>query len=291
MAARDHRDALLEQLAQALGSKVIDLRPLSGGCVAEAWKARLADGRLLAVKRDDPQRSTLPLEGWMLEYLRTYSAAPVPLVHYAAPGLLAMDYIEHDGNLDAAAQRHCAEIIASCHGVRGPAFGLDRDTLIGALPQPNTPTYEKWVPFFRDKRLLAMARLALKEHRISHALMVRIERLAERLDQYLEEPKSPALLHGDLWGGNVLTRNGKLVGLIDPAIYYGHPEIELAFSTLFNTFGKPFFDAYGAFHKLSSDFFAVRRDLYNLYPLLVHVRLFGSSYLGGIESTLGRLGL
>lgn len=290
MAARQSGASLAEQLAQVLESSVTDLRPLSGGCVAEAWKARLADGRVVAVKRDDPARSTLPLEGWMLDYLRHHSPLPVPEVYHAGPGLLVMAYIDHDGGgFDAETQRHCAEVIAAGHAMRWERFGLDRDTLIGALPQPNRPA-GRWIPFFREQRLLFMAREALKERRITAELMTRIERLADRLEQYLDEPEYPALLHGDLWGGNILTRNRRLVGLIDPAIYYGHPEIELAFSTLFNTFGKPFFDAYAALRGLSKDFFTIRRDLYNLYPLLVHVRLFGSSYLGGIESTLNRLG-
>ncbi|HOV61511.1 MAG TPA: fructosamine kinase family protein [Candidatus Hydrogenedentes bacterium] len=290
MVARASGASLPEQLALVLGSAVMDLRPLSGGCVAEAWKARLADGRLVAVKQDDPTRSTLPLEGWMLRYLRQRSPVPVPEVYHAGPGLLVMAYIDHDGgNFDAITQRHCAEVIAACHATRWDRFGLERDTLIGALPQPNPPS-DRWLPFFREQRLLHMAREALKERRIPAGLMARLERLADRLDRYIDEPEYPSLLHGDLWGGNILTRNGRLVGLIDPAVYYGHPEIELAFSTLFNTFGKPFFDAYAAIRGLSKDFFALRRDLYNLYPLLVHVRLFGSSYLGSIESILARLG-
>ena len=290
MAVGQRGTSLAEQLAQVLGSPVIDLRPMSGGCVAEAWRARLADGRVAAVKRDDPDQSTLPLEGWMLDYLRRHSPLPVAEVYHAGPGLLVMAYIDHDGcGLDAQTQRHCAEVIAAGHAIRWDRFGLERDTLIGALHQPNSPA-RRWIPFFRDQRLLYIAREALKERRISDGLMRRIERLADRLEQYLDEPEHPSLLHGDLWGGNILTRNGRLVGLIDPAIYYGHPEIERAFSTLFHTFGKPFFDAYAALRRLSKDFFTIRRDLYNLYPLLVHVRLFGSSYLGGIDSTLTRLG-
>ena len=109
--------------------------------------------------------------------------------------------------------------------------------------------------------------------------MRRIERLAERLDDYLIEPAFPSLLHGDLWTGNVLTRSGRVAGFVDPAIYCGSPEIELAFGTLFGTFGEAFFEAYASAMPLEPGFHELRLSLYNLYPRLVHVRLFGSSYL------------
>ncbi len=115
--------------------------------------------------------------------------------------------------------------------------------------------------------------------------------MAARIGDYLIEPAHPSLLHGDLWTGNVLVRQGRIAGLVDPAISCGHPEIELAFTTLFGTFGRSFFAAYESVLPLEPGFHEVRSDLYNLYPRLVHVRLFGAGYLGGIEQTLARLGI
>ena len=136
-----------------------------------------------------------------------------------------------------------------------------------------------------------MTREAHREGRLPSALCHRLERLAEKLEQYLEEPAHPALLHGDLWTGNVLVNGDRIAGFIDPAIYCGHPEIELAFTTMFGTFGRAFFEAYHAISPIAPGFHDLRRDLYNLYPTLVHVRLFGSSYLPPIEALLRRLGL
>ncbi|NTV46695.1 MAG: fructosamine kinase, partial [Chlorobiales bacterium] len=85
-------------------------------------------------------------------------------------------------------------------------------------------------------------------------------------------------------------RNGKIAAFIDPAIYYAHPEIELAFITLFSTFGRHFFDAYNERSGIRRGFFEERRDIYNLYPLLVHTRLFGGHYLHSAESILSRFG-
>lgn len=106
-----------------------------------------------------------------------------------------------------------------------------------------------------------------------------------------QSPPFPSLLHGDLWTGNVLVRDGRVAGLVDPPICRGHREIELAFATLFGTFGSDFFDAYASTLPLAPGFHEERRDIYNLYPRLVHVRLFGSGYLAGIDATLRRCAL
>ncbi len=253
---------------------------------------RLQDGRHLAVKArskgsDGPG---LALEGTMLSELARLSDLPVPRVHVSEPDLLAMDFIENDGApITPSVERDAARLIAALHATPRPHFGFARDTLIGPLPQPN-PMSPLWVPFFRDHRLLHMARAASDEGRLPAPLLLRLEKLAARLDDYLLEPSHPSLLHGDLWTGNVLVRGNRIAGFVDPAISFGHPEIELAFTTMFGTFGRAFFAAYEALSPLEPGFHEVRRDLYNLYPALVHVRLFGASYLSGVEATLARLG-
>jgi fructosamine-3-kinase len=256
------------------------------------FKVDLADGRRLAVKaRQASARVDLRLEGYMLCELAKHSALPVPAVHFAEPDLLVMDFIETDGGgITPQVERHAAELIAALHATPRPSFGYERDTLIGPLPQPN-PQSDRWIPFFRDYRLLAMARAAQAEGKLPPKLLTRLERLAERLDTYLAEPRHPSLLHGDLWTGNVLVRGERIAGFVDPAIYCGHPEIELAFTTMFGTFGRPFFEAYEALLPLEPGFHELRSALYKLYPTLVHVRLFGSAYLPPIERTLAHLGL
>ena len=94
-----------------------------------------------------------------------------------------------------------------------------------------------------------------------------------------------------MWTGNILCRGDRIAGFVDPAVYYGDAEIELAFSTLFGTFGQPFFRRYQELRPLEPGFFEQRRDLYNLYPLLVHVRLFGGSYVDSVDRTLSRFGV
>jgi fructosamine-3-kinase len=118
----------------------------------------------------------------------------------------------------------------------------------------------------------------------------RIDRFSEGLDRLIEEPDHPSLLHGDVWTTNVLAEGDRITGFFDPAVYYGHPEIELAFITLFSTFGEAFFRRYDELRGIRPGFFEVRRGIYNLYPLLVHVRLFGGGYLSGVERVLDRHG-
>ena len=282
-------DFLPEIVTRELGTTIISSRPLSGGCIGEVSRIDLADGRRIVAKVDRGGKPKLDIEGYMLRYLREHSALPVPEVLWSEPKLLLMSFEPGESHFSARGQAHAAELLAALHSVAGPAFGLERDTLIGGLHQPNTPS-SSWVDFFREHRLLHMARLAHHEGQLPATLLKRLEHFAGDLDKFIAEPPHPSLLHGDVWTTNVLAENHRITAFLDPAVCYGHPEIELAFTTLFGTFGPAFFEAYNAIRPIAPGFFEVRRDLYNLYPLLVHVRLFGSSYLSGVSAAISRHG-
>ena len=277
------------EIEKALGKPPTSVGPLSGGSVAEVYRAAVPEIGEVVVKVDRSRRPTLDVEGYMLEYLASHSTLPVPKVFHAAPELLIMEMLPGDSHFSSNAQIHAAELLGELHGVRAERFGLERDTLIGSLHQPNT--FEtSWVQFFREHRLLHMAGEAHGSGRIGKKLLGRIEAFAGGLDGRLEEPGHPSLLHGDVWTTNVLADDHHITGFIDPAVYFGHPEIELAFITLFSTFGSAFFNRYNELRPISAGFFEERRDIYNLYPLLVHVRLFGGGYVGSVESTLQKFG-
>ena len=282
---------LSQRIEQALGRTPTSARPLPGGCIGEVVKLAFADGGAPAVAKLAPDGGLEP-EGYMLRVLAERSDLPVPQVLYSDDTLLLMTLIDGQGSLNAAAQRDAAEHVARLHAVRGDKFGLERDTLIGPLHQPN-PRTDRWLDFFRDHRLRYMADVALKRGSLDAKQRDRIERFAHKLEQYLEEPAHPALLHGDMWGGNVLPRTDpggdRIAGFIDPAVYYGHPEIELAFSTLFATFGQPFFERYAELAPFEpKGFFEARRDIYNLYPLLVHAAAFGGGWGEQAMRTIAR---
>ena len=281
--------AVQARVTAALGLPAGPLSPLGGGCVGDVFRTDLAGGRTVVVKAGDPG-SALDVEGYMLAALGQRSRLPVPGVLHAEDTLLVMDWIPNRGGLSTESQIHAADLLADLHAVTAPLFGLERDTLIGGLHQPNPPT-PRWLDFFRDQRLLDMGRRALEAGRLPAPFMGRLEALAGRLDRYITEPARPSLIHGDMWTGNVLCDGPRIAGFIDPAIYFADPEIELAFSTMFGTFGRAFFQRYNEHRPIAPDFFEVRRDLYNLYPLLVHVRLFGGSYVGSVDATLNRFGV
>jgi fructosamine-3-kinase len=240
-----------ERLSAALGSAPVAAERLGGGSVASVWRVRLADGRDVVVKRG----TGLALEAWMLDWLGRETTAPVPRVLHAEDDLLALAYVDARPGLDGEeAERDLAAIVAALHERRAARFGFERDTAIGGLPQPNGWD-EAWLPFFRDRRLLFMAREALAAGRLPVSLMARLERLAARLERYLVAGSRPSLVHGDLWHGNVLCRAGRVRALVDPALSFADPEIELAFMTLFGSVGETFFACYAERHPLAPGFF------------------------------------
>ncbi len=266
-----------------LGAEPLALQPLSGGCVAQVYRLDMPDDQRLVAKLGD----NLQIEGAMLEYLAPH--LPVPKVRHSAPDLLLMDYLPGQTSYSAAAQVHAAELLAGLHGVSAAQAGFGYHTLIGGLHQPNSQG-DSWLDFFAEHRLAYMAQQAFEHSRMPAQTRRRIEKLAAKLGQWLAEPAQMSLLHGDVWSGNVLAQGDRITGFLDPAIYFGHAEVELAFITMFSTFGQDFFAAYARLRPIADGFMAERRHLYNLYPNLVHLRLFGGSYLQAVESTLQRFG-
>lgn len=268
----------------ALGSAIVHEQALAGGCIADVRRLTLADGRDIVAKLGQG----LALEGFMLTYLAERSRLPVPKVYACTDDLLLMAYLPTKGSLAEASQIEAADHLAALHGVHGPSFGFERTTVIGGLMQPNDPE-ESWLDFFRDQRLMYMTETAVHTKKLPPDVAVRIAKLADRLDTWIDDSARPSLIHGDMWTGNVLVNGDKISGFVDPAIYYADPEIELAFSTLFGTFGEAFFKRYTE-HRPLRPGFAERKDIYNLYPLLVHVRLFGAAYVSDVEMILRRFG-
>ncbi len=283
---RAARPSSLDDAVEAVaGRRPLGTRPLAGGCIAQVLKVDLGHGEALVAKV--APGGGLAIEARMLRFLRRETALPVPEVVFAGDDLLLLEFVATSGGLDAGAEAHAAELLADLHSRTAPAFGFDYDTVIGPLPQPNPWTYG-WLDFFRDQRLLLMGRRALDSGHLPAATFDALSALCGRLDRYIDGAGAPALIHGDVWGGNVLARGGRIAAFIDPAVYYADPEIELAFSTLFGTFGKAFFGRYREIRPLSPGFFEVRRDLYNLYPLLVHTALFGAGYAQSVARIVER---
>lgn len=274
---------------RALDYEAAGIEPMGGGCVSSVFLVRLVRGGRVVVKADDEVSASLPVEARMLRYLAEQTELPVPTVLHASDRFLIMEYIPGESRFNRAADRHAADLLADLHAISAPDYGFTDDTLIGGLHQPNPPT-PSWLDFFRQHRLGYMAAEAVRTGRLPPSVYKRLQTFAEHLDEWLIEPERPSLIHGDVWTTNVLCVGDRITGFLDPAIYFAHSEIEIAFTTLFHTFGQDFYDRYNERRPFAPGFFEVRRDIYNLYPLLVHVRLFGGSYVSSVVRVLERFG-
>jgi fructosamine-3-kinase len=167
------------------------------------------------------------------------------------------------------------------------AFGWHRDNFIGPLPQTNAFS-DDWAAFWRDARLAPQVSLARERRSLTGDDSRQLDRLLDRTGEALAgaEADGPSLLHGDLWSGNVYADETGQPVLIDPAVYIGHREVDLAMSELFGGFPAGYLDAYREAHPLDEGYRRIRRPLYQLYYLLIHVNLFGESYLSGVRGVV-----
>ena len=283
-----------DHIERLIGRRPHSLQPVAGGDIARSLCATFADGSRVMVKCARPGQPSLRIEARMLADLDA-AGLPVPRVLGGDDTLLALEWVDcAPGSLSAAAQRTAGREIARLHATPQPhdaaPFGYGYDTVIGSLHQPNPPT-ARWLDFFRDHRLLCRADAALAAGRLPVALRHRIDRLAARLPEWIDdEPNASSLVHGDLWGGNMLGLASGGAVFIDPAIYRGHGEVDLSMAMLFSSVGDAFFEGYAEVRAIAPGFFEGRRDLYNLYPLLVHVQLFGGGYVRRVANALGGMG-
>ncbi len=176
-----------------------------------------------------------------------------------------------------------AENLAKMHRVSNSKFGLDFDNYIGELTQKNTFN-NNWTDFYINQRLLPQIELAQKNNLLPIEIVKKFEQLYNRLPDLLPQEK-PSLLHGDLWNGNYFYNLQGNPVLFDPAVYFGHREMDLAMMRLFGEFDPKIFDIYNEIFPLETAW-KKRIELYQLYPLLVHLNLFGSTYLSSIQQIL-----
>lgn len=263
-------EGIVERLA---GSPVVGQQRFPGGDISGASEVRLADGRVVVAKHGP----VVDVESRMLEAM-AHSHAPIPAVLGQGDGVLLIERLPSSGSLTGKAWLSLAEALHALHARRGDAFGWHEDYALRHVAVENG-ALASWPQFWTERRLLCHM------PHIPVPLGRRIEHLATKLPEMLPANPVPCLLHGDLWGGNVLVSGDKVSGLIDPCAFYGHREVDAASLTVFDYPPEAFFGAL----KLDVGW-RERQHVYRLWMWLVHVRLFGGSYVSAAERDLAILG-
>lgn len=263
-------------------------KSISGGCINNAYRVTTTEGHFFLKWNKEELFEMFDTEAHGLKLLHTHSPiiTPKPLAKgtlYNRAYLLT-EWLEQ-GAQSATFWEIFGENLAKQHKKTNSTFGLDHDNFIGSLPQRNNE-HGSWVDFFINERLEPQIKLASSKGLISHTIHSQFDVLFNKLEQLIPQ-ESPALLHGDLWSGNFMVDHSGEAAIFDPAVYYGHRETELSFTMLFGGFSERFYHQYNDIFPLEPGF-DNRIGIHNLYPLLVHVNLFGSSYLSGIVQTLNR---
>ncbi len=281
-------EKIKQHLSGKLGKEVLYVDFFTEGQIGDIYKIQTADESYI-LKTSQPS-DKLTTEANMLQDLNKYDIR-VPKVFAFSETYLLLEFIEENLQAKDMQELAAAKLLSKLHSVTNESrmYGYYYDTTIGPFMQHNEQTQYNWTLFLGQMRIMPIARLCYDKGEISKQTLERLEGLYRDLYKRIDMSLiTPSLLHGDVWGGNVLfDKQGAC--FIDPAIYYGDKEMELAFILLFNTFGETFFDAYQKVHPLSEDFYETKVPLYQIYPLLVHVALYGSSYTGQLEQVLKRL--
>ena len=257
-------------IARALGSSIVATHPLAGGDISGAIRLVLGDGRAVVAKTGP----MVDVEARMLTAIAE-TGAPCPAVLASGSSWFAMEWIQPTPGGDR--WQALAETLNLLHQQRQERFGWDENYGFGAVAIANARC-ESWAQFWADNRLLCHLPF------VDPALGKRIERLALRTSDLLPSSPPASLLHGDLWGGNVVWSRDKAC-LIDPACYVGHREVDWAMLTLFDDPPERLFESLDP-----EPDWRDRQPLYRLWPWLVHLRLFGSGYRGAVERELTLLG-
>ena len=278
---------LRTSLETLMGVKIQSLVPLSGGDIAKAYLVKTSSDRLFCKYLQNPfALDMLRSERDGLNAIRNTGAIKTPEVYYCekteAGIVLLMEYIESRRPSTSDMYTFGTQL-GLMHKETDPEFGWESDNYIGSLKQANNK-HNRWVDFYVEERLEPQLQMAKNKGLLSETELPLREVMKNSLKEITSEIK-PSLLHGDLWSGNYLISSEGVPCLIDPAAYFGHGEIDIAMSRLFGGFHDSFYQAY---EKVLPSQGPVndRLKVYQLYYLLVHLNLFGSSYYSGVKAIL-----
>jgi protein-ribulosamine 3-kinase len=262
---------------------------IGGGCINSAHRIDTNNGSFF-LKWNDAYAypGMFESEAKGLELLKEATAIQVPEViatgEKESISFIILELIEPGKRMKTFWQDFGVSL-ATLHKNTSDYFGLDHDNYIGSLPQKNNK-HSSWTAFFIYERLEKQIEIARNAGLANSSTIQQFNNLFKQLEELIPK-EEPALLHGDLWNGNCMVANDGSACLIDPAVYYGHREMDLAMTKLFGGFSEDFYESYHATFPLEPGFES-RLDIHNLYPLMVHVNLFGGGYLSQVKSILSK---
>ncbi len=291
----DSLNSALESFAGS-GVRPAGERGVGGGCISSTGVMTLSSGQKVFIKRNSAAGADMfRQEAAGLEALAAVAGAPrIPELYAGGTdgpfAFLIMEYLDSSSRRDDFWEDFGRSLAALHREGRRGECGFAQDNYIGASPQPNTPVGE-WIEFFRIRRLEFQLKMARDRGEADASMSRLVTKVMDRLDRYLVpcDPGGASLLHGDLWSGNYLCGPGGRACIIDPAVYYGHREADLAMTELFGGYDRSFYRAYNEAWPLEPGY-RDRCDLYNLYHMLNHLNLFGGSYAGSVLSIARRYG-
>lgn len=276
----------------------LELSPVGGGCIADSQIATFADGSSVFVKSSASAPDMFPREAEGLAALAEAGAIPVPQVLAVDSEALVLEHIRQASRKPGFFESFGRDF-ARLHRFHGPACGFRHDNYIGSTRQLNQPLHgawqakpdpgdgSDWPEFFIERRLRFQAQLAVERGHGKDLLQL-LDRAEARFNELLcAAIEAPGILHGDLWGGNFIVNENGGACLVDPAVYFGHREADLAMTRLFGGFEPVFYEAYNDERPLVAGH-GERLPIYQLYHLLNHLNLFGSGYYRQCENILQR---
>jgi protein-ribulosamine 3-kinase len=288
-AFRDYLELLIKQHV-GNGFSLQYFEPISGGDINHAYKI-IGSGANCFIKINDFNKfpDLFVKEAYGLNLIRQTHQVKVPSTikadQFEGKAFLILEWI-NSGIRDHASMRNFGERLAKMHLVRNHSFGHHDDNYIATFNQINTE-YSDWGSFFIQNRLIPQIQIAENKNLLSSVDLSLFNDLIEKLPTLFPEEK-PSLLHGDLWNGNLMINAMQEPVLIDPAVYYGYREVDIAFTKLFGGFSDDFYDSYHDTYPLKKGW-EDRCDVWNLYPLLVHLNLFGWVYHSRIKTNLQKI--
>ena len=272
-------------LSQILNTTIKEIQTIGGGCINQTYKLKTSRGTFFCKTNSAskfPQLFEKEKQG--LEFLADQQIIHVPnVINYSNiddQQILVLEWIE-EGHKTNQFWKTFGQQLAALHQITNEKFGLEQDNYMGSVIQLNA-TYLNWIDFFIEQRLQPLIKLC--QHYFTSRHSSHFELLYKRLPGIFDNEK-PSLLHGDLWSGNFMCDDTGVPVLIDPAVYFGHRSVDLGMTTLFGGFHSLFYESYHYHFTLPSNY-KEQWKVCNLYPLLIHLHLFGSSYLSQIEQTL-----